>query len=364
MTRRIPSPFKRGQTPAPTKRGSATGDRRVAPSPRGKGDKRLRKQPQMRRIQAASAASLAGLGMTKTAQKRKRRQSAQRITRPLSTARAIVFNARWLSLGIVGLCVYALYLIGADQRFYLNYIPVQGATSLEINDVVAESGLAGRHIFAADPQAAADRIGQMGGVVTATVTLHWPNEVLVSLREKPPLATWEEGSETYWIDEDGNLSLARAETVGLLHIVSEEPVSSDAGEQGSGGTGETDAEAETASSDEESASSDGNDEETTTGETANGEATANIAFVPRPVLEGAIQLRQLRPNIDKLFYNTSGGLSYQDGRGWRAYFGSGRDMHQKLAVYETVVASLMDRGLRPEYISVSNQYKPYYRLVP
>lgn len=378
MTKRIPSPFKKGQTPAPAGRGSGTGGKRASVSPRGKGDKRLRKQPQMRRIQAASAASLAGASMSKTAQKRKRRQSAQRIARPLSTARAIVFNARWLSLGIMGLCVYALYLIGVDQRFYLNYIPVQGATSLEINDVVAESGLAGRHIFAADPQAAADRIGQMGGVVTATVTLHWPNEVLVSLREKPPLATWEEGSETYWIDEDGNLSLARAETVGLLHIVSEEPVV-DAGEQGSGGAGETDANAESASSDAESASSDAestapdaNDEEpatddqqaTTNDETADDGTTANIAFVPRPVLEGAIQLRQLRPNIDKLYYNTSGGLSYQDGRGWRAYFGSGRDMHQKLAVYETVVASLMGRGLRPEYISVSNQYKPFYRLLP
>jgi hypothetical protein len=311
----------------------------------------------MRRVQTGSAASLAGLGLSKTAQKRKRRQSAQRITRPLSAARAIVFNSRWLSLGIVGLCLYALYLIGADQRFYLNYIPVQGATSLAIDDVVAESGLAGRHIFAADPQAAADRIGQMGGVVTATVTLHWPNEVLVSLREKPPLATWEEGDESYWVDEDGNLSLARAQTVGLLHIMSEEPVAAAQGSEGAGAQGNTassDAETESASADAETVSSDA----------AIDDSGAVLAFVPRPVLEGALQLRQLRPNIDKLYYNTSGGLSYQDGRGWRAYFGSGRDMHQKLAVYETVVASLMERGLRPEYISVSNQYKPYYRLVP
>ena len=84
----------------------------------------------------------------------------------------------------------------------------------------------------------------------------------------------------------------------------------------------------------------------------------------RQVLEGALQLRELRPNIEQLYYQPSGGLSYQDGRGWRAYFGTGRDMHQKLAVYETVVAKLMERGIRPQYISVSNQHKPYYRALP
>ena len=109
------------------------------------------------------------------------------------------------------------------------------------------------------------------------------------------------------------------------------------------------------------------DEEQTTeeeGQPADDGVDAQVAFVPHEVLEGALQLRALRPNIDKLYYRPSGGLSYQDGRGWRAYFGVGQDMHQKLVVYETVVAQLMERGIRPEYISVSNQYKPYYRALP
>jgi hypothetical protein len=79
-------------------------------------------------------------------------------------------------------------------------------------------------------------------------------------------------------------------------------------------------------------------------------------------MQGALQLRELRPNIDQLYYRPSGGLSYQDGRGWRAYFGTGRDMHQKLVVYETIVADLLAKGLTPEYISVSNQEKPFYRI--
>jgi hypothetical protein len=323
--------------------------------PKEQPKQRLRKQPRMRRVQAATAASLPDLSTPearsarKTAAKRKRRNSQQRIRRPIAGVMGFVLNTRWISLAVLGVCAYALFMIGGDDRFYLNTIPVEGATSLDINHVVAESGLAGRHIFAADPQEAADRLGEMGGVITASVTLHWPNDVSIILREKPPLATWQEGEEAYWVDEDGDLSLARAQTVGLLSIISE--VTRDDAEVTSDKSRATSEEAEVTSGEatDEPAMTDAVD--------------AQVAFVPRDVLEGALQLRALRPNIEKLYYRPSGGLSYQDGRGWRAYFGTGEDMHQKLVVYETVVAQLIERGIRPEYISVSNQYKPYYRAV-
>jgi hypothetical protein len=325
----------------------------------------------MRRVQAATAAPLPDLSTPearsarKTAAKRKRRNSQQRIRRPIAGVMGFVLNTRWISLAVLAACAYTLFIIGGDDRFYLNTIPVEGATSLDINHVVAESGLAGVHIFAADPQEAADRLGQMGGVITASVTLHWPNDVSIILREKPPLATWQEGEKAYWIDEDGGLSPARAQTVGLLNIVSEvtsdNSVTSDESRVTSDEEVASDRSA-VSSEEEETA----NEEQTTDEEEqpAGDGVDAQVAFVPRAVLEGALQLRALRPNIDKLFYRPSGGLSYQDGRGWRAYFGVGQDMHQKLVVYETVVAQLMERGIRPEYISVSNQYKPYYRALP
>lgn len=323
------------------------------------GKPRLRKQPRMRRVYTATSAPLTQLSMPKTAKKRKQRNSRQRISRPLAGVRGFILNARWVSLAVIALTGYALFVIGGDDRFYLNYIPVEGSSSIEINHIVEESGLAGQHIFAADPQEAADRIGAIGGVVTATVTLHWPNEVLIRISEKPPLATWQEGDQTFWIDEDGHLSPARAETVGLLNIVAEAPLATEdsaaTGDELSGAAAENDAATGEAA--------DSTTEETAAAETSEVAASA-AAFVPEPVLAGALQLRELRPNIDKLTYKPSDGLGYQDGRGWMAYFGAGRDMHQKLVVYETIVANLLERGLRPAYISVANQYKPYYRLAP
>lgn len=323
------------------------------------GKQRLRKQPRMRRVYTATSAPLTQLSMPKTAKKRKARNSRQRISRPLAGVKGFILNARWVSLAMMGAAVYALFVIGGDDRFYLNYIPVEGAASIEINNVVEESGLAGQHIFAADPQEAADRIGAIGGVVTSTVTLHWPNDVMIRIREKPPLATWQEGDLTYWIDEDGHLSPARAKTVGLLNIIAEVPITT------------TNSLPAAALDDEEVVSATAADEEPVDEATADEsdakpeeETTSEAAFVPEAVLAGALQLRELRPNIDKLYYKPSDGLGYQDGRGWTAYFGAGRDMHQKLVVYETIVANLLERGARPAYISVANQYKPYYRLAP
>ena len=89
--------------------------------------------------------------------------------------------------------------------------------------------------------------------------------------------------------------------------------------------------------------------------------TANTAFVPADVLAGALQLKALRPNIDRLYFQPGNGLSYQDGRGWRAYFGSGLDMEQKLVVYETIIEQLQGQGITPAYVSVANQERPFYR---
>jgi hypothetical protein len=85
--------------------------------------------------------------------------------------------------------------------------------------------------------------------------------------------------------------------------------------------------------------------------------------IPMDVVLGGLQLRQERPNIGSLFYELGNGLSYKDGRNWRAYFGTGVDMNQKLAVYEALVADIQARGLQPIYISVINKDKPFYRAV-
>jgi hypothetical protein len=292
--------------------------------------KKLRKQPPLRRMQSATSVAMPRVRVPETAAYRRKRNSRRRRWHlPTLAIRKVIFTSRWISLGLLALCIYAMVLSGLSLDFYLTTIPVQGARSLPVAEVVAASGLAGSHVFAADPNEAATKIAEMPGVISATVTLSWPNQVLVQIKEDSPVAIWRDGGQDFWITEEGSLIPARAHSDDLPIIISEVPFT-----------------AESAPEDDES----------------NIEAIpiASVAFVPLDVLQGALQLKQLRPSMGELFYRPLGGLSYQDAGGWRAYFGTGTDMQQKLVVYEAILADLQSRELTPEYISVSNQEKPYF----
>jgi hypothetical protein len=213
-----------------------------------------------------------------------------------------------------------------DEHFYLKVIPVEGAVSIAAADIVQASALASNHVFAADPDLAAARIAELPGVIAAKVTLRWPNRLLIQVQEDSPKAMWQEGGQQFWITNSGQLIPVGSSTSGLLLIESEMPV----------------------------AVSEELDDTTTA------KPQASLAFISKDVLTGALLLGDLLPELEKLYYRPSSGLSYEDGRGWRVYLGTGNDMKQKLVTHEAIAAELLANGLTPSYISVSNQEKPYY----
>ncbi len=266
-------------------------------------------------METASPALLPKVVIPKTAKKRRTRNKRS-IHFPTAAFKRILTSARWISLGLMLLCAGALALIGYDESFYLDLIPVEGALTIPPSEVVQASELSNVHIFSADPNEAAAKIQELPGVVSSTVRLQWPNQVQIQVAEEAPVAVWDQAGQQFWIDENGRLIPARVRTVGLLLIQSE-----------------------------------------------SSEPLGKVDFIPEDVLKGAMQLKELRPNIEQLYYRPAGGLSYNDDRGWRVYFGIGIDMAQKLMVYERVVEDLLARGLTPEYVSVSNQEQPFYKSV-
>jgi cell division septal protein FtsQ len=98
---------------------------------------------------------------------------------------------------------------------------LRAAFTIPPADIVQASDLAGTHIFAADPAAAAAQIADLPGVISATVTMGWPNEVLIRIREDNPVAVWQEGEQDFWVTENGRLIPARTGSIGLLRIESE-----------------------------------------------------------------------------------------------------------------------------------------------
>jgi hypothetical protein len=163
-----------------------------------------------------------------------------------------------------------------------------------------------------DPLDVQRKVSAVPGIAAASVSIQWPATVTIVVTERIPVVSWAEGSRKSWVDADGNKFTARTDLPGLLPI------------------------------------------------TVDDAATSPYKTVPPSVVEGALQLQQLRPNIELLHYDSAHGLSYEDGRGWRGYFGIGTDMVQKLTVYEKLVSDLVARGVQPKTISVESYQAPYY----
>ena len=254
-------------------------------------------------------------------------ESAARAERPRSHATswrarlrtvftAIFASTRWISLTLLLGVGAVVYYVGADSTYYVSDVSVLGTATLSQKAVVDASGMAGMHIFWLNPADVVQRVAAIPSVLTATVEIGWPNWAHITVAERAPVLVWDQAGDRFWVDKDGRLMQARQESSDLLLILSQQSDKLFVGER-----------------------------------------------VPSEVMAGALQLRQERPNIKSLFYEWGNGLSYEDGRNWRAYFGTGLDMNQKLVVYETLVADLEVRGLQPKYVSVINKDKPFYRLV-
>jgi hypothetical protein len=64
-----------------------------------------------------------------------------------------------------------------------------------------------------------------------------------------------------------------------------------------------------------------------------------------------------------ILYDREYGFGWNDPRGWRVHFGtSASDVQLKVHVYESMVDSLSQRGIRPALINVMYPTAPYYRM--
>ena len=219
---------------------------------------------------------------------------------------------RMVSLSIVLLLAALIGRLLVDQRMYVRELNLGGASLVPAEEIYKESGLARQHIFWVNPAVVQRRLEAVSGIASAQVSVQWPNVVTVLVTEKVPVIKLIEGKQEWWVNTAGERFTARGDVPGLL------PIQVDDVEDLAG------------------------------------------AAVPFAAIQGALQLRELRPNIELLHYDTQHGLSYQDGRNWRGYFGVGVDMPQKLAVYETLVDNLLARGIHPSKISVEDVRAPYY----
>ncbi|HEY5731821.1 MAG TPA: FtsQ-type POTRA domain-containing protein [Anaerolineales bacterium] len=198
----------------------------------------------------------------------------------------------------------------------------QFLTQAEMNSVL---NISGQPIFMLTPSDLETRLRlNYPELASVRVTVSLPNLVSVNVTERQPVIRWEQGGGYTWISTDGIAFRPRGELAGLIPVValSAPPV----------------------------------------------EGIADDPMAPAPFIttEMGQALKGLVGHVPPgtpILYEKEYGFGWNDPRGWRVHFGtSASDVELKMRVYESMVSSLTQKGIRPAMINVMYPTAPYYRM--
>lgn len=239
--------------------------------------------------------------------------------RPAATGVRIHLGwTRLVSAILLALSLGGMVVVAHGEEYYVAAPQVTGTHFVPVEEVAAAAAVDGLHIFWVDPAHVEAAVRAVPNVADASVHTAWPNQVTIAVTEREPALVWVDGETVRWADVEGHLMPVRGEVAGLPTVTAEAGALSDTGTEA----------------------------------------------LPQEIVAGALQLHALRPEMAALRYTREGGLAFDDGRGWTAFFGTGSDMVQKLAIYDALASSLEARGLRPQAVVVDDVRHPYYRLPP
>jgi hypothetical protein len=238
---------------------------------------------------------------------------------------------RILSFVLAALLGAALYFAFERPELRVTEAQLVGNQLLDQTEINSVLNIGGQPIFLLTPSDIETRLRlNYPELASAQVTLSLPNLVSVKVTERMPLVRWEQGGGYTWIAEDGVAFRPRGEMVGLISVValSDPPVEGD----------------------------------------GLSVLSQNDPLTPAPFIsvEMVQALKGLAGHVPPgvpILYDREYGFGWNDPRGWRVHFGtSASDVQLKVHVYESMVDSLSQRGIRPALINVMYPTAPYYRM--
>lgn len=240
------------------------------------------------------------------------------IPRPRIGGRAVSF----ILLLLLGAAISLAFIRPEFRAAQAQVIGSQMLTPDEINAVI---NVAGQPIFLLIPSDLETRLRlNYPELASVRVSVSLPNLVSVQLVERKPLIRWEQGGGYTWIAEDGVAFRPRGEIAELISVVA------------------------------------------VSAPPAIGSGIDPLSPTPFISTEMVQALKGLASHVPPgavILYDPAFGFGWNDPRGWRAYFGTtANDVELKMRVYETMVNSLTQRGIRPALFNVTYPTAPYYRM--
>ncbi|MBX3064427.1 MAG: FtsQ-type POTRA domain-containing protein [Anaerolineae bacterium] len=253
---------------------------------------------------------------------------------PRNAPRRVYVSTRWFSALLAALLILVLILFLTNPAFYIREIYVGGTRYLEPAEIFQRSGLANMHLFWVDASQVEAQLRLDPTIADAQVDVGWPPAMIqITVTEREPALIWEQSGQRVWVDVRGRVMQLREDLSNLLRIVVEKPSQS----IHLGGC-----------------PLQGMDEVLGPG-----------SCIDPDTIAGALQFKALYPDVTELVYDPVKGLGFHDGRGWTLWFGDGRDIEVKMAVYNRIVEEYYTKqGIQFVEVNVSNPDEAYYSRAP
>jgi hypothetical protein len=235
-------------------------------------------------------------------------------------------NWRMGSFLIAILLGVAIYLVLTLPYFYVPAATVLGNNRLTGEEINGVLGVSGQSIFTVQPEELRARLLlSYPELLTVQVQVALPNQVSVTVTERQPVIFLElEGQGYTWVDANGVAFRPRGMAEGLVRLVALDtlPAGIPPADQFS-----------------------------------------PPPYMSKDLVEAIRILLPLVPENTPLTFSAADGLGWTDPRGWQAAFGTSvQNMPLKMRVYQSLVDSLIARGIRPAYINVKYPDGPFYRM--
>jgi cell division septal protein FtsQ len=233
---------------------------------------------------------------------------------------------RFVSFGISLLLGAAMYMAGTSELFRAGAAQVTGNQRIRADEIGAVLGIGNSQVFTLIPSELERRLRlNFPDILAARVTIGLPNQVYVEVTERTPIVVWNQGSAYTWIDDSGVAFRPRGTAEHVISVQAEQAPSPAI--------------------------------------TSAGDPLSPLPFISPDLVATIKVLAPYAPSGASLIYDQRLGLGWQDNRGWQAFFGDqARDLSLRLRVYDSMVAMMAAKGIRPEFISVQYPSGPYYRM--
>lgn len=232
----------------------------------------------------------------------------KRAPRKLVSARP---GGRALSLWLVVVCGWALYLFGTSDWFYVDTVLVEGNSTIPADEIVKASGAMYDNVFYLDFGQIEKQVRALSAVQVAHASYVWPNIVRIAVEEQKPVFVWESNRQTAWVDETGQLLAARTALTNTLIVR---------------------------------------------------DADNRQRTQVDPRLIGSVRaMAAALPQVKRLDYSDVKGLSFTDEHGWRILFGQPEQINAKLAILEALSAYLVAQKINVDYVDVRLPERAFYK---